>query len=65
MIEAIEWIRCTCERCGAIWIPRSKDTPKQCAECRRRDWNRREQTALPAKRRLKEIGLDETDNNNG
>ena len=37
-IEEIKKIKCTCERCGFIWIPR-KDMPMMCPECKSPYWN--------------------------
>jgi rubrerythrin len=31
-------IKCTCQRCGAVWAPR-KENPIQCPRCKRVDWN--------------------------
>ena len=29
-----------CERCGHIWAPRDKETPKVCPKCKSPYWNR-------------------------
>ncbi len=29
----------TCHRCGHIWTPRAKTTPKQCPACNSPNWN--------------------------
>ena len=58
--------------CEFAWIPRiERKLPKHCPDCGSRKWNACgdkpdfESVVLVHKRRLKEIGLDETDNNNG
>ncbi len=42
MIEEIQWVRYTCERCEKVWIPRTENLPSQCPSCQRRDWNKSE-----------------------
>ena len=29
---------CTCERCGHVWVARSKTPPAACASCKRAQW---------------------------
>lgn len=29
-----------CHRCGHIWFPRTKRTPKQCSRCKNIYWNK-------------------------
>ncbi len=42
MEEQIVVKKCTCNKCGHSWIPRTQDIPTTCAnaECRSPNWNR-------------------------
>jgi predicted Zn-ribbon and HTH transcriptional regulator len=43
--------RCTCERCGKVWIPRFERVPIKCIGCKSQYWNRARTRGVPRKRR--------------
>ena len=45
-IQADAW---QCGSCGHVWLAGSEVAPKQCAKCRRRDWNSGEGFVIVAK----------------
>lgn len=38
--EDITVKKCTCERCGHIWITRGKESPVVCPKCKSAYWNK-------------------------
>lgn len=39
MIESIESIMCTCDKCKYHWVPKGGKAPKVCPKCKSHNWN--------------------------
>lgn len=44
MIEPIEAIKCTCDKCKYSWTPNEGKAPKVCPKCKSHNWNETEKT---------------------
>lgn len=40
MIEQINSITCTCDKCGYGWTPNNRIAPKVCPKCKSYNWNK-------------------------
>jgi predicted nucleic acid-binding Zn-ribbon protein len=55
-VERVEALRCTCLRCGHVWVTVSEQPPPACARCRSRYWDRAPETAEQKAARLSRAG---------